>query len=67
MVNAVVGRAAQDAPLLERDHELAAVTAVVDAAAAGHGATVWIEGPAGIGKTRLVGAARAPGAAASRC
>jgi DNA-binding CsgD family transcriptional regulator len=58
MVNAVVGRAAQDAPLLERDHELAAVTAVVDAAAAGHGATVWIEGPAGIGKTRLVGAAR---------
>ena len=58
MVDVVVGRAAQDAPLLERDRELAAVTAVVDAAAAGRGGTVWIEGPAGIGKTRLVGAAR---------
>jgi NAD(P)H dehydrogenase (quinone) len=34
MVDVVVGRA-QDAPLLERDRELAAVTAVVDAAAAG--------------------------------
>lgn len=45
-------------PLLERERELAAVTATVDAAAAGRGAVLWVEGPAGIGKTRLLQAAR---------
>ena len=59
MVGAVRGHASDPPPLLERERELAAVAAAVDAAAAGHGSVLWIEGPAGIGKTRLLRAARA--------
>jgi len=46
-------------PLLEREAELAALRAVVDAAASGAGRVVAIEGRAGMGKTRLVSEARA--------
>ena len=46
-----------DVPLLERDHELAVVDGLVEAACAGAGAALVIEGPAGIGKTRLLAAA----------
>src|SRR5205085_8044403 len=48
--------------LLEREGELAALHAYVDAASAGSGRLVAIEGRAGIGKTRLLGEARAIGA-----
>ncbi|MDD7942731.1 AAA family ATPase [Actinomycetospora lutea] len=44
--------------ILERDRELAALAAVVDSARAGRGALAWVEGPPGIGKTRLLDAAR---------
>ncbi len=47
------------APLLEREAELAALHAVVDAAASGVGRVVAIEGRAGMGKTRLVAETRA--------
>ncbi|CCH27960.1 AAA family ATPase [Actinosynnema sp. NPDC047251] len=43
---------------LERDRELARIASALDAAAAGEGRVVLIEGRAGIGKTRLVEAAR---------
>jgi DNA-binding CsgD family transcriptional regulator len=43
--------------ILERDEELAALSAAVAAASAGHGALVLVEGPAGIGKTTLLRAA----------
>jgi class 3 adenylate cyclase/DNA-binding CsgD family transcriptional regulator len=46
------------APLLEREAELAALHAVVDAAYSGAGRVVAIEGRAGMGKTRLVAEAR---------
>ncbi len=46
-------------PLLEREAELAALHAVVDAASFGAGRVVAIEGRAGMGKTRLVAEARA--------
>jgi class 3 adenylate cyclase/DNA-binding CsgD family transcriptional regulator len=46
-------------PLLEREAELAALHAVVDAAATGAGRVVAIEARAGMGKTRLVAEARA--------
>jgi class 3 adenylate cyclase/DNA-binding CsgD family transcriptional regulator len=46
------------APLLEREAELAALHAVVDAAHAGAGRVIAIEGRAGMGKTRLVHEAR---------
>jgi class 3 adenylate cyclase/DNA-binding CsgD family transcriptional regulator/tetratricopeptide (TPR) repeat protein len=45
-------------PLLEREAELAALHAVVDAASTGLGRVVAIEGRAGMGKTRLVAEAR---------
>jgi class 3 adenylate cyclase/DNA-binding CsgD family transcriptional regulator len=45
-------------PLLEREAELAALHAVVDAAKSGAGRVVAIEGRAGMGKTRLVAEAR---------
>ena len=40
--------------LLERDDEVELLTRVLTDAAAGRGALVWVEGPAGIGKTRLL-------------
>ena len=48
-----------DTPLLEREAEVAALLAVVDAAQSGAGRVVAIEGRAGMGKTRLVAEARA--------
>ncbi len=50
--------------LLERAEELAAVDAVVGATAGGAGKLVVIEGPAGIGKTSLLGEGRARAVAA---
>ncbi len=44
--------------LLERSEELGVIRAAVEAVAAGEGRAVVVEGPAGIGKTALVGAAR---------
>src|SRR5215510_2902827 len=46
-------------PLLERSHELARITSALTEACSGRGAFVVIEGPAGIGKTALLDAARA--------
>ena len=51
------------AGVLERDHELAVLSDVLRAAASEHGGVVWVEGPAGIGKTRLLDAARERAAA----
>ncbi len=46
-------------PLLERRHELGRIEATLaEACCAGHGRFVVIEGPAGIGKTTLLAAAR---------
>jgi DNA-binding CsgD family transcriptional regulator len=42
------------APLIERETEVAQLTEALDAAADGRGRLVVLEGPAGIGKTRLV-------------
>jgi DNA-binding CsgD family transcriptional regulator len=44
--------------LLEREHELGTLAAVVDATAAGAARLVVVEGPAGIGKTQLVAEGR---------
>jgi DNA-binding CsgD family transcriptional regulator len=49
-------------PLLEREADLAALRALVDAARDGNGRVAAIEGSAGIGKTRLLAEARALGA-----
>src|SRR6478735_3609063 len=45
--------------MLEREAELAALAAMLDAARAGEGRLVVVEGSAGIGKTRLLAEARA--------
>ena len=45
--------------ILERDAELSALAAAVQAAASGHGSAVLINGEAGIGKSSLVDALRA--------
>lgn len=42
------------APLLERSDETAALRAAIERAARGSGGLVVVEGPAGIGKTRLI-------------
>ncbi|MBJ7331170.1 MAG: AAA family ATPase [Solirubrobacteraceae bacterium] len=47
-----------DLDLLERDHELAAVDDLLASAAAGEGRFVLIEGPAGIGKSRVLAEVR---------
>ncbi len=44
--------------ILERDSELARIADALDSAVAGNGRVLVIEGPAGIGKTRLVREAR---------
>ena len=45
-------------PLLERREETARIESALAEARSGHGAFVVVEGPAGIGKTALLGAAR---------
>ena len=50
--------------LVGRTEELARLAAALDAAREGAGGTVLVEGPAGIGKTSLLAAARRDGAAA---
>ena len=47
-----------DRPLLERRQELARIEAVLGEARAGRGGFLVVEGPAGIGKTALLAAAR---------
>ena len=54
---------AWDDALLERDDEIAALTTHARAAEAGRGRLVVVEGPAGIGKTRLLAEATALGEA----
>jgi predicted ATPase len=44
--------------LLERQAELAAIDGLLGAARSGRGATLVVEGPAGIGKTSLLVTAR---------
>jgi DNA-binding CsgD family transcriptional regulator len=50
--------------LLERDEETAALRAAVDAATAGAGTIVLVQGPPGVGKTRLLTTAAEHGRAA---
>jgi DNA-binding CsgD family transcriptional regulator len=52
-----VGESGPAQRLLERERELAAISGSLDRARRGVGSTVLIEGPAGIGKTRLLDAA----------
>ena len=49
---------------LEREHELARIAAALDGARAGRGSLLVLEGPAGIGKTTVLAAARASADAA---
>src|SRR6187551_2118382 len=50
--------AAGSAVLLERERELASLQDLLDATAGGEGRLAILEGPAGIGKTRLLAEAR---------
>ncbi len=52
-------RAAQDLELLERERELRALDSLIMAAGRGSGQLVTVQGAAGVGKTRLLTAARA--------
>ena len=52
-------------PLLEREHERAALDALLDRTRAGEGGMVVVEGPAGIGKTRLLDSVHAAAGAAA--
>jgi DNA-binding CsgD family transcriptional regulator len=55
---------AVDSPLVEREREIAAIERVLAAARAGVGAALLVEGPPGIGKSRVLAAAHglaAPG------
>jgi DNA-binding CsgD family transcriptional regulator len=56
--------AASQDPLLERTAEIAAIDAAIDAACAGAGSVLLVEGAAGIGKTRLLTCACERGGAA---
>src|SRR3954470_3601649 len=47
-----------ESSLLEREREIAALERLLDRARESRGAVVLIEGPAGIGKSRLLAAAR---------
>jgi DNA-binding CsgD family transcriptional regulator len=60
----VATAAARSAPVLEREAELERIDAAVARARAGSGSLLVVEGPAGIGKSSLVAAARAAAAAA---
>src|SRR5215470_8671591 len=51
-------RAAVTGPLLERSDELARIESALSEARSGMGTLVVVEGPAGIGKTALLAAAR---------
>ena len=55
-------RAAVTGPLLERSDELARIESALSEARSGRGTLVVVEGPAGIGKTSLLAAARAAAA-----
>ena len=50
---------ARTGTIFERETELSAIDAVLDAAAGGQGRVVLVEGPAGIGKSRLLAEVRA--------
>src|SRR4051812_30024240 len=54
----VEARHAPGEGLLERDREVAALDRLIDEAEKGHGHVALIEGPAGIGKSRLLAEAR---------
>lgn len=62
-----MNRGVARAPLLERSAELARIEAALDEARGGSGKFVVIEGPAGIGKTALLAAARAAAAEREMC
>ncbi|MBV9417290.1 MAG: AAA family ATPase, partial [Solirubrobacterales bacterium] len=51
-------RGSSSRPLLQREAELGALSALIEAARSGDGQLVVVEGPAGIGKTRLLSEAR---------
>jgi len=53
----LVAAASAENVLLEREEELARVTAALDAACEGNGSILLIEGPAGIGKSELLSVA----------
>ena len=55
-------RAVVTGPLLERSDELARIESALSEARSGRGTLVVVEGPAGIGKTSLLAAARAAAA-----
>jgi len=58
------GHGSRNGGLLEREHELDAVAAFVARVAAGEGGVLVVEGPAGIGKSRLLDATRGQASAA---
>jgi hypothetical protein len=53
-----LGATLEEPRLLERDAELDGIRAAVERAVAGEGGLVVVEGPAGIGKSRLLAASR---------
>ena len=61
MIGVATRGAAEAAGLLERDAELAEIERLVARACAGAGALLAVEGPAGVGKTRLLEAAALAG------